>query len=423
MDQPGKQTAGKARMQQRQAPEILAPAGNMDRLQTALAYNADAVYLGGPEFNLRSRADNFTWQELEQAIQLVRSHDCRVYFCLNLLAQQDQLPWIQDYLSGLKGLQVQGLIVADPGVLALARLMLPGMPIHLSTQANTSNAQAVRFWQSQGVKRVNLARELDLKALRQIRQAVPEMELEVFVHGAQCLAISGRCLLSACLNTRSANQGLCTQPCRFEYRVRSIALEEKKRPGQETLYLDADGQFEQILAPEDLCLVKYLPWLVKNQMDSLKIEGRMRSSSYLAQVLDVYKTALQDLSQGNFRPVLYLQELFASQSRPMGSGFFLPAGRRLLFAASRAKTDTPVLGKVLAQLDRDKWLISVRHRWYDYFDLHLLLPGLRRPLIQTGTYALEDERGHKLQIAHSGLKAVLRLENPELQAGFMLRQA
>ncbi|MGM0423575.1 MAG: peptidase U32 family protein [Thermodesulfobacteriota bacterium] len=404
-------------------PEILAPAGNLERLHTALAYAPDAVYLAGPGLNLRSRGQNFTWRHLEQGIALARARDCRVYFCLNLLAQQGDLALIQDYLERLKDYPLQGLIVADPGVLDLARQKLPDLPLHLSTQANTSNAQAARFWQSQGVARVNLARELDLKALRSIREQVPDLELEIFVHGAQCLALSGRCLLSACLNSRSANQGLCTQPCRFQYQVRSISLEEKERPGTETLHIDPGEEFEQILAPEDLCLVKYLPWLVRIGINSLKIEGRMRSSSYLAQVLDVYKTALADLQQGRFRPNLYLQELKASQVRPLSSGFFLPGGEKKIFSPKRQSQETPVLGKVLEALGSDRWLISVRHRWQADQALHLLLPGLRRPLVQPGEYGLEDEQGRRQQVVHSGREAVLRLADWRLQPGFMLRLA
>ncbi|MFP4212751.1 MAG: peptidase U32 family protein [Desulfohalobiaceae bacterium] len=404
-------------------PELLAPAGNLEKLHTALAYGAQAVYLGGPGLNLRARGANFAWQDLEQAINLARANACRVYFCLNLLAEQSQLPLVRDYLERLRDYSLQGLIIADPGVLDLARQKLPGLPLHLSTQANTSNALSARFWQRQGVSRVNLARELNLKALRSIRQQVPDLELEVFVHGAQCLALSGRCLLSACLTSRSANQGLCTQPCRFQYQVRSICLEEKERPGQETLHIAPGQDFEQILAPEDLCLVKYLPWLVKNRINSLKIEGRMRSSSYLAQVLDVYHTALQDISQGRYRPGLYLNELAASQIRPLGSGFFLPGGRRVFFSPKRSSLKTPVLAKVLHKLGPEQWLLSVRYRWQQDFYVHLLLPGLRRPLIKPGDYCLEDERGQKKQVVHSGQRAVLRIQDWRLQPGLMLRKA
>jgi putative protease len=381
------------------------------------------VYLGGPGLNLRSRGQNFDWPDLEQGLSLAQQNGCRVYFCLNLLARQKDLPLIQEYLEQLKDYPLQGLIVADPGVLELARQKLPYLPLHLSTQANTSNALAAKFWQNQGVSRVNLARELNLKALRSIREQVPSLELEVFVHGAQCMALSGRCLLSSCLTSRSANLGLCTQPCRFQYQVRSISLEEKERPGTETLHIAPGEEFEQILAPEDLCLVKYLPWLVRIGINSLKIEGRMRSSSYLAQVLDVYQSALQDLRQGSFRPKVYLQELKASQVRPLGSGFLLPGGRRVIFSSQRPSQETPVLGKILERLGEDSWLISVRHRWQADQALHLLLPGLRRPLVQPGEYCLEDELGRRQEVVHSGVKAVLRLPGWELQPGFMLRRA
>lgn len=403
-------------------PEILAPVGNPERLDTALTYGADAVYLGGPELNLRAHSQGFDWEELDQALDKAHSIGTKVYFCLNIFPTEEQLPRIKDYLQKLKQYSLDAMIVADPGIVSLTRKILPQLPIHLSTQANTTNSASVSFWREFGVQRINLARELNLRQIRKIREFVPDVELESFVHGAMCMAISGRCFLSSYLNQRSANSGWCTHPCRYDYRVASLGLEEKKRPGKIVWEICQEENYTDFLASDDLCLIKYLRWFIRNHITALKIEGRMKTSSYLAQVVDIYKTAVKDVSEKNFRPRLYLTELSQTSSRALGTGFFLPTGHKTVLDTPQYKMPTPVLAKLLYQEDEDTWIISVRHRFEQDCVFQILVPGLQRPVINSEQYSLENLEGKRVNTLHSGLQGKLRLVHPDLKPGFLLRK-
>lgn len=210
-------------------PELLVPAGGREQLESAILYGADAVYMGGPELSLRTACEGFSGEELGLAVADAHTAGVRVYYCLNAMPYDAQLPAVEAVLERLPGMGVDGLIAADPGVIWLAKKHCPSVPLHLSTQAHSVNGAAVAFWREAGVERINLARELGFKQIRALAEAFPGVDFEVFVHGAMCLALSGHCLLSAWVNNRPANQGRCTQPCRFEYRGLSLLVEEQKR--------------------------------------------------------------------------------------------------------------------------------------------------------------------------------------------------
>jgi len=406
----------------RSVPELLCPAGDLERLQTVLFYGADAVYLGGHRFNLRARTRGFDLAELSRAISMVRRAKARIYFCLNALISESSLDACRGYIHELSVMDLDGLIVSDPGLVRQARKLAPHMPLHLSTQAGTYNSEAALFWRDCGVKRVNLARELSLKEIKALARQPDGPELEMFVHGAMCMAVSGLCLLSAHLNRRSANFGQCTHPCRFDYRPRALALEESTRPGKISWQLWEEEKFSRILSAEDLCLVKFLRWITKNRIHCLKIEGRMKSVAYLGITVDVYKTALKDLCAGKFRPGLYLKELARISSRPLGSGFFLP--ERKIFARSESPTPSKrILARVDEQLDRDQWLVQVKSAWNSSMDLELVLPGLLRPYLAQGHYSLEGIGKSPGPVVHSGLNAILRTRDERLAKGVLLREA
>ncbi|MFO7801091.1 MAG: peptidase U32 family protein [Desulfovermiculus sp.] len=400
-------------------PELLAPVGAPERLDTALTYGADAVYLGGAQLNLRAQSGGFSWPDLDLALQSAHSRNRRVYYCLNILPHPNHMPKIREHLHRLADKPIDALIAADPGVIHLARSIAPHIPIHMSTQANTSNPHAAAFWQAQGITRVNLARELDLKALRAFCRELPDLELEVFVHGAMCMALSGRCHMSAYLNQRSANQGLCTHPCRFRYRP--LPLEEAKRPGEPTWDLIAEQEYSAVLASEDLALIDFIPWLVKAGIHSLKIEGRMKTSSYLAQVVDVYATALADVRAKTFRPKLYWQELRLASSRPLCTGFFLPKGRKRLFTPTQGQPRAPVVAKITHTQGEGAWRVSVRHKWEADQAIQILVPGLRRPRLTSASYKLATLTGNQTGVLHSGQEGILCSEHPDLRSGLMLR--
>jgi len=401
-------------------PELLAPAGDPDKLATALAYGADAVYLGGQALSLRAATGGFSFPELRDAVTLAHAKGAKVYFALNLLAREEHLAGVEGYLDELAGINVDGLIIADPGIMAMALKRVSHIPVHVSTQASTSNSATASFWRDLGARRVNVARELGASRIRAMVRKVPDLEFEVFVHGAMCMAVSGRCLLSSHLNKRSGNLGQCTHPCRFEYKVTAIRLEERLRPGEDTWEVRCGGDFSQVMAAEDLCLIKYLNWFRRVGITSLKIEGRMKTPSYLAQVTDVYRTALDDLSAGTFRPGLYLEELQQLATRPLTSAFFTPLPVTQRPALSRALTKN-IVGRLGQPIGDGCWAMDVKHRFETHAPLEILLPGLRRPVLGAGDYGVENAEGTGLATVHGGMRVMLRCEHPGLEPGMFLR--
>ncbi|MCK7506926.1 MAG: U32 family peptidase [Desulfobacterales bacterium] len=272
-------------------PELLLPAGNLEKLRTALLYGADAAYVGVPGLSLRSAAAELSLDDLATGVCEAHAQNAKVYAALNTFARNVDLEKARRILPGLIATGVDALIISDPGLIGLIRQIAPQIALHLSTQANTTNSEAVRFWQDQGVQRIILSRELNLREVGEIVAAVPGMELEIFIHGAMCMAYSGRCYLSALRNRRSANQGDCSQPCRWEY-----LLTEATRPS-DPLVLEEDERFTYLLSSKDLCLIGYLPEVIASGVSSVKIEGRMKSSYYVAVVTRTYRQALDALIQ------------------------------------------------------------------------------------------------------------------------------
>lgn len=300
-------------------PEILAPAGDLEKLQFALQYGADAVYAGGSAFGLRAYAGNLGDQEMRLGVEIAHELSRKIYITVNVFAHEQDFGGLKPYLKYLRDLNVDGIIVSDPGVMALARLETPELAVHLSTQANCTNSYSANFWLSQGVSRLVLARELTLEELRSMSARV-QGELEIFIHGAMCMSYSGRCLLSNYLTGRDANRGECTQPCRWGY-----ALVEEKRPG-EYFPIEEDARGSYIFNSHDLCLLPHLPLLKELNLASYKIEGRMKSSYYVASTVKVYREAVDTLwEQGEegFRKKLplWLKEMDKVSHRDYSSGF------------------------------------------------------------------------------------------------------
>lgn len=413
-------------------PELLLPAGNPDKLRTALLYGADAIYLGGKKFNLRAASEGFDDIALAQAVRQAEAQEAKIYYCLNSLPTQDDLASLPDEIEKAAQAGVHAFIIADPGVLRLAQKYAPKLPMHLSTQANTTNAEAVAFWLDQGVERVNLARELSRDEISSIRAALPHANLEVFVQGAMCLAVSGQCLLSAWLNKRPANAGRCTQPCRFEYRAESTALlkdqpfdtlmvEEALRPGETLWQVQQDEKYSSFWAPEDLCLLPYLLWFSQNNITTIKVEGRTKSAAYVAHMADAYKSALSALAGSeNFEPEQFMRELMYISSRPLGTGFFMP-GQREIWPRPQNLGGHEVVARVLEQNAADEWLIEVRANWPENADIELMLPGLKRPRLTN--YELINHRGEQAKSLPNGIKATLLCTEAGLRPGIFLRFA
>lgn len=269
--------------------ELLAPAGNYAKLQTALYFGADAVYLGGKQFSLRTFADNFTEAEMSQAVALAHGLGKKVYVTANVFAKNADFSYLGDYFQTLSALGVDGAIVSDPGSIYVAKQKAPNLTLHLSTQANTTNRYAVKFWQHIGVERIVLARELSIKEIAEIHEFVPEMELEAFIHGAMCISYSGRCLLSDYLDGRSSNRGACVQSCRWKYEVRALNATNGK---SEWLPIEQDDKGTFIFNSKDLNMLSHLQALEQAGVCSFKIEGRMKSAYYLATVINAYRRAM-----------------------------------------------------------------------------------------------------------------------------------
>lgn len=269
--------------------ELLAPAGSYEKLITALRFGADAVYVGGKQFSLRTFADNFTDEELRSAVEYTHRLGKKIYITSNIFAKNADFERLATYFRFLQEIEVDALIISDPGVIYLAKSVAPHLPIHLSTQANTVNKYAVKFWKEQGIARVILARELSLQEIREIHDFVPDIELEAFVHGAMCISYSGRCLLSDYLDGRSSNRGACVQSCRWRYEVRALNATNGQ---SEWLPIEEDEKGAYIFNSKDLNMLTHLQEMEQAGICSFKIEGRMKSGYYLATVINAYRRAM-----------------------------------------------------------------------------------------------------------------------------------
>ena len=300
--------------------ELLAPAGNMEKLQVAIQYGADAVYMGGKSFGLRVFSDNFSDEELREAVSFAHAHGKKAYVTVNVFPHNDDLPSLPDYLTYLREIGTDAIIISDVGVYRLARLTAPDLPIHISTQANNTNWSSVKFWEELGgVSRVVMAREITLSDIAVIRGRV-NLELECFVHGAMCISYSGRCLLSNYFTgDRDANRGECSQVCRWKF-----AVVEEKRPGQ-FFPVEQDNRGTYIFNSKDLCLLQHLPDLAAAGISSFKIEGRMKSVHYVATVVKVYREAIDSLSANAGTYAVredWWEELAKISHRPYTTGFY-----------------------------------------------------------------------------------------------------
>lgn len=272
-------------MNQKKKPELLAPAGDLWKLKTALAFGADAVYFGLPDFSLRSRINNFGWSEIKEGVDLAHKMKKKAYVTVNIFAHNYHLNKLRGHIKKLKAIKPDALILSDPGVLKVIKTVWPSAQLILSTQANCSNVEAVSFWQQQGIKRIILARELSLTEIKEIIKKHPTLEIETFVHGAMCLAYSGRCFLSHYFLDRNANLGDCVQPCRWQYEIRPV------NKGQ-SLIVAENSQGTYLLNSFDLCLIKRIKEMIKAKISAFKIEGRAKSVYYLANVVGAYRQAI-----------------------------------------------------------------------------------------------------------------------------------
>lgn len=335
-------------------PELLMPAGNLDTLKIAFTYGADAVYLGGEAFSLRAKADNFTLEEMREGIEFAHAKGGKVYVTANIFAHNGDFAEIEKYFNELNELKPDGVLVADPGVFAVAKRILKDIDIHISTQANNTNYESAKLWHELGASRIVTARELPLDQIKELIEKTPEdLEVETFVHGAMCISYSGRCLLSNYFTGRDANRGACTHPCRWRY-----ALVEESRPGQ-YLPIEENDRGTFIMNSKDLDMVGHIDDLVDASIDSFKVEGRMKSILYVATTARAYRKAIDDYmkSPEEYKSNIewYEREVRATTNRTFSTGFFYgrPDESAMIYDESTYVTEYVYLGFVEEESEID----------------------------------------------------------------------
>ncbi len=366
--------------------EVLSPAGSFLKLKYAVLYGADAVYAAGRKFGLRAKSANLMDAELEAAVKFCHSHNVKIYITVNIYAHNHQLKELPEYLQFLKSINVDAVIVSDPGVFRLAQEA--GLNIHISTQANITSWKSAEFWWKLGASRVILARELSLEEISEIHRRLPDLELEIFVHGAMCMSYSGRCLISAYLNDRSANQGLCTHPCRWDF-----SLKESSRPGEE-FPVQEDEYGTYIMNSKDLCLFDYLKEIRDAGICSVKIEGRMKSILYTSNVTRVYKTAVSNLNKNNDNMTDMLRtELDKLSHRQYSTGFFIRNDENLQnYTTSQYIQTYQFIGDVF-KVDESFIYYNSKHKVLKNSTIQIISPDITcdRDIVLSEMYTENDE--------------------------------
>lgn len=400
--------------------ELLAPAGNLYKLKIALKYGADAVYIGGEAYGLRSAADNFTPDEMREGIEHAHSLGKKVYVTANIIPRNSDLEDMGRYFREIASMGADAVLISDPGAFDLCRAAAPELPIHISTQANNTNYATVNFWKAHGAERVVLARELSLREISETAAAT-DCELEVFVHGAMCVSYSGRCLLSNYMTCRDGNRGACAHPCRWNY-----TLMEEKRPGEYfPVFENERGSF--IFNSKDLCMIDHIPELVESGVASLKIEGRVKSEYYVATVVQAYRAALDaylaDPKGYVFDPKLY-DEVCKVSHRAYYTGFFfgLPPEGAQIYANSSYIREYDIVGIVEGYDPETKMAkISQRNRFFKGDEIEVIRPG--RPFFTQRAEYMTDADGEEIDaVRHAAMTFYIKMDRPVEEDAMLRRQ-
>jgi len=383
-------------LKKRKKPELLIPAGSLEVLKTAVNFGADAVYIGGEVFGLRAKAKNFTHEDMAEGIAYAHERGVKVHVTVNILAHNYDLKGVREYLSELKELKPDAMIIADPGIFSMAREICPEIEIHVSTQANNTNYMTYLFWQKLGAKRVVSARELSLAEIKQIRENIPEdLEIESFIHGAMCISYSGRCLLSNYFTGRDANHGACTHPCRWKY-----AVVEEQRPGEYLpVYENERGTY--IFNSKDLCMIEHIPDMIDAGIDSFKIEGRMKTALYVATVARTYRKAIDDYfedPQKYFDNIeWYKSEISKCTYRQFTTGFYYgkPTEETQIYDSNTYVSEYIYLGTIREITNDKKALFEQKNKFCVGDTIELMKPDGSN--IAVKVIDMETEEGEKVE--------------------------
>lgn len=393
--------------------ELLSPAGNLEKLEYAYSYGADAAYIGFSDFSLRTRADNFTHVQRDEILHIKGNR--KLYCAMNIYLLESDFPRLTEAVRQMKGMPFDAFIVSDLGAVELLKKEFPSTPLHLSTQANCINSRAAKVYRDLGFQRIILGRETPLSGIKEIKDHLPDLELEVFVHGAMCLAYSGRCFLSAYMAGRSANRGDCAHSCRWNYKL----LEEEKRPGE---YFPAyeEGEYTSILSSKDLCMIDHLKELAEAGVDAFKIEGRMKSLYYTAVVTRAYRKALDQLSGisvPDFKA--FREDLFRVSHREYSTGFFF----------NKSDIEEPALGEYLREylflgtlgepLGENRFELHLKNSLKTGEKIEFI--GPETPYLEDSSFLLFNDQGEPVEKADHGKKTVLFTEKP-VSPRFIIRK-
>lgn len=378
-------------------PELLIPASSLEVLKTAVIFGADAVYIGGEVFGLRAKAKNFSKEDMKAGIEFAHAHGVKVHVTVNILAHNDDLEGVREYLGELKELGPDALIIADPAIFQMAKEICPEIERHISTQANNTNYGTYQFWWNLGAKRVVSARELSLKEIKEIREHIPEeMEIESFIHGAMCISYSGRCLLSNYFTGRDANQGACTHPCRWKY-----AVVEETRPGEYMpVYENERGTY--IFNSKDLCMIEHIPEMIDAGIDSFKIEGRMKTALYVATVARTYRKAIDDYLEDpeKYRKNMpwYLDQISNCTYRQFTTGFYFgkPSEESQIYDSNTYVREYTYLG-IVGELKDGMCKIEQRNKFSVGETIEIMKPNGDN--ISVVVKKILDEEGNEMESA------------------------
>lgn len=386
-------------------PELLAPAGSLEKLKFAVHYGADAVYIGGQKYGLRSNADNFSIEQMKEGVEFASRYGAKVFVATNIYAHQEDLAGIADYLKQLESVGIAAIITADPAIVETAQREAPGLEVHLSTQQSAMNWQTAQFWKEEGLPRVVLARETTMDEIREIKQKV-EIEIEVFIHGAMCSSVSGRCVLSNHFTDRDSNRGGCCQSCRWKYDLHA-----------DDRAIAPDGENLFTMGAKDLCMIAHLPELIEAGVDSFKIEGRMKSVHYVASVVNAYRQAIDayfaDPAGYVLRPE-WVEEIGKAANRPLNTGFFFGTPGVAEHIYEPEEKPAPYdFAAVVTDYDDVSGIATVQQRspFRPGMEVEFFGPDGRRFVQQIADIA--DEQGNRLDVARHPLQKIrLRTEQP-----------
>ena len=403
-------------------PELLAPAGNLEKLKIAVHYGADAVFLGGQEYGLRSNADNFTMAEIKEGVEFANQYNAKIYVTTNIIAHDENIKGLENYLIELEKTGATGIIVADPLIIETCKQVAPKLEIHLSTQQSLSNTKAVQYWKEEGLDRVVLARETGAMEMKEMKENV-DIEIEAFIHGAMCIAYSGRCTLSNHMTARDSNRGGCCQSCRWDY-----DLLEVDNDGELDLYYQDGDTVPFAMSPKDLKLIESIPQMMEIGIDSLKIEGRMKSIHYIATVVSVYRKVIDAYAEDpeNFKiNPEWLKELDKCANRDTAPAFFegTPGYEEQMFGVQQNKKSPYDFCGLVIDYDETTQIATIQQRNHFKPDQEIEFFGPEIQSFRQVIDAIYDEEGNSLDAARHPLQIVqIKVDHPIYPKNMMRKE-